>query len=135
MLAQSPLRQGGWPSQDEIFGDDVSQTLARVIDRDPDWSALPRAVPSALQVFVRRWLQKSPRQRVLDIGDVRLALEGAFDTPSTITSPAPDRTLSLWRRPLRAAIFALRLAAVTSLATSVAWFRVVGGSHVPRHAR
>jgi hypothetical protein len=50
MLAQSPLRQGGWPSQDEIFGDDVSQTLARVIDRDPDWSALPRAVPSALQV-------------------------------------------------------------------------------------
>jgi Tol biopolymer transport system component len=103
-------------------GDDVSQTLARVIERDPDWDALPRAVPPALQVFLRRCLQKAPRQRVQDIGDVRLALEGAFDTQPSVTSTAPVRPLSLWQRPLPAAVFALSLAALTSLAT--AWWAI-----------
>jgi serine/threonine-protein kinase len=115
-------------------GDDVSQTLARVIDRDPDWDALPRAVPPALQVFLRRCLQKPPRQRVQDIGDVRLALEGAFDTPPTVTSTAPDRTLSLWHRPLAVAILALSLAAVTSLVTSVACFAWWGIARPERRA-
>ena len=59
-------------------GDDVSQTLARVIDRDPDWDALPATLSAALDTCLRRCLQKDPRQRVRDIGDARLALEGAF---------------------------------------------------------
>jgi Tol biopolymer transport system component len=101
-------------------GDDVSQTLARVIERDPDWAALPRAVPPALQVFLRRCLQKAPGQRVQAIGDVRLALEGAFDTLPTVTSTAPGRPLRLWQRPLPAAVFVLSLATLTSLAT--AWW-------------
>jgi eukaryotic-like serine/threonine-protein kinase len=103
-------------------GDDVSQTLARVIDRDPDWDVLPKAVPPGLQVFLRRCLQKAPRQRVQDIGDVRLALEGAFDTQPSVTSTAPVRPLSLWQRPLPAAVLALSLAALTGLAT--AWWAI-----------
>ena len=62
-------------------GDDVSQTLARVIDRDPDWDTLPATTPAALGTYLRRCLQRNPRQRVRDIGDVRLAIEGAFDLP------------------------------------------------------
>ena len=61
-------------------GDDVSQTLARVIDRDPDWDVLPKTLAPALGTCLRRCLQKDPRQRVRDIGDVRLALEDAFET-------------------------------------------------------
>ena len=61
-------------------GDDISQTLARVIDRDPDWDALPKTLPSHLDTYLRRCLQKDSRQRVRDMGDVRLALEGAFET-------------------------------------------------------
>ena len=45
-------------------GDDISQTLARVIDREPDWSALPATVPPSLATYLRRCLQKDPRQRV-----------------------------------------------------------------------
>ena len=60
-------------------GDDVSKTLARVIDREPDWTALPSGVQPVLGNFLRRCLEKNPKERIRDIGDVRLAMEGAFD--------------------------------------------------------
>ena len=61
-------------------GEDVSHTLARVIERDPDWEALPDTLPPIVGVYVRRCLQKAPHDCVRDIGDVRLALSAAFDT-------------------------------------------------------
>jgi eukaryotic-like serine/threonine-protein kinase len=59
---------------------DVAETLARVIEREPDWAPLPATLPPAVRTYLKRCLQKDPRQRVQAIGDVRLALEGAFDT-------------------------------------------------------
>ena len=61
-------------------GDDVSDTLARVLMKEPDWTALPARLPSAVVTVIRRCLQKDHKQRVRDIGDVSLALEGAFET-------------------------------------------------------
>ena len=77
-------------------GESVSETLARVIEREPDWTKLPAALSPALRTYIRRCLQKDPRQRVQAIGDVRLALEGAFETalPQT-TAPA---VVAEWRR-------------------------------------
>ena len=72
-------------------GQGVSETLARVIEREPDWARLPAALPPALRTYITRCLQKDPRQRVQAIGDVRLALEGAFDTAA---APA---VVSQWR--------------------------------------
>jgi serine/threonine-protein kinase len=76
-------------------GESVAETLARVIEREPDWSGLPAALSPALRTFVRRCLQKDPRQRVQAIGDVRLALAGAFDTAA---APAAAAAVSQWRR-------------------------------------
>jgi serine/threonine-protein kinase len=61
-------------------GQGVSETLARVIEREPDWTRLPATLPPALRTYVMRCLQKDPRQRVQAIGDLRLAIEGAFDS-------------------------------------------------------
>ena len=78
-------------------GDDVSQTLARVIDRDPDWDALPATLSPALDTYLHRCLQKDPRQRVRDIGDLRLAMEGAFETTVGAPSePGVAPTLPVW---------------------------------------
>jgi len=60
-------------------GEDVSDTLASVLAREPDWSLLPPTVPPVLKTYLRRCLQKDRRQRIGDIHDVRLALDGAFD--------------------------------------------------------
>ena len=61
-------------------GDDVSETLARVIDREPDWAVLPDGLLPGLSNFLRHCLQKNPKKRIRDIGDVSLAMEGAFET-------------------------------------------------------
>ena len=58
--------------------EDVSMTLSSVLQREPDWSGLPSAVSPSLSVFLRRCLEKDPEQRLRDVGDVRLAMEGAF---------------------------------------------------------
>ena len=79
-------------------GDDVSETLARVIDREPDWTALPNSVPPGLSNFLRHCLQKNPKQRIRDIGDVSLAMEGAFETTAqqAIAEAQAPRRLQGW---------------------------------------
>jgi serine/threonine-protein kinase len=56
-------------------GEDVSQTLAAVIMKDPDWNVLPATTPSSIQRLVRRCLNKDPKQRLRDIGDARIGIE------------------------------------------------------------
>ena len=98
-------------------GGDVSETLARVIDREPDWAALPDNVPPVLNNFLRRCLQKNPKQRIRDIGDVQLAVEGVFETG--VGAPAgatATPTLHFWQRPFPLSVGALLLAVVSGLA-------------------
>src|SRR5262245_2596699 len=61
-------------------GDEVSDTLASVLAREPDWTLLPASLSPVLGTYLRRCLHKEPRQRIHDIADVRLALEGAFES-------------------------------------------------------
>ena len=77
------------------FGDeDVSMMLSKILQREPDFDALPSTVPARVSQVLRVCLRKDPKQRVADIRDVRLALEGAFETvgpQTTTTSSAADR--------------------------------------------
>jgi len=66
-------------------GDDLTDTLAAVVRAEPAWEALPDTWSPTLRVFLARCLHKDPNQRIHDIADVRLALEGAFET-----SPPPS---------------------------------------------
>ena len=95
-------------------GDDVSKTLARVIDRDPDWSTLPKALPPVLTNFLRGCLEKDPRKRIRDIGDVYLAIQGLFELhqetePEAVTS-GPRR--SVWLYVASAALVGVVVGAV-----------------------
>jgi hypothetical protein len=60
-------------------GADLAETLANVIRGEVDWGALPADTPRALRLCLRRCLQKDLAQRIHDIADVRLAMEGAFE--------------------------------------------------------
>ena len=101
-----------------FVGDDVSKTLARVIDREPDWAALPDTVPPVLSSFLRQCLQKTPQRRIRDIGDVRLAMEGAFETTlSAPTEPAVAPRLQVWQRP--GAVLAIAMIAVLGTGLAV----------------
>ena len=52
--------------------EDVSTILARVLDRDPDFTALPADIHPRLRELIERCLQKDVRRRYQDIGDVGL---------------------------------------------------------------
>ena len=93
-------------------GDDISQTLARVIDRDPDWQALPKTLPPASDIYLRQCLQRDPRERVRDIGDVRLALGGAYDAAASVPATYTARRVGglAWVASLIATVVATGLA-------------------------
>jgi serine/threonine protein kinase len=60
------------------FGaDTVTETLARVIEREPDWSRLPADTPPAIVRLLQRTLVKDPKRRLQSIGDARLEIEEA----------------------------------------------------------
>ena len=94
-------------------GDDVSETLARVIDREPDWARLPRQCPPVLSNFLRRCLAKNQKERIRDIGDVSLAMSGAFEVSDR--EEASVASLQFWQRPRPAAAMAAALMASTLL--------------------
>ena len=56
-------------------GDTLSDTLAAILERDPDCSMLPEETPRTIRHLIRRCLEKDPKQRLRDIGDARLDLE------------------------------------------------------------
>jgi serine/threonine-protein kinase len=90
-----------------------SETVAAIIEREPDWSALPPGLSPTLKIYLQRCLQKNPRERVHDVADVRLALEGAFEGPSDDSAKK-----SPWRKRSFAAIAAVVLAGASA---TTAW--------------
>ena len=47
-------------------GEDITDTIAAVVSKEPDWSRVPVPVSRLLQ----QCLQKDPRRRLRDIGDL-----------------------------------------------------------------
>ena len=111
-------------------GDDVSETLARAIDREPDWAALGDSVAPALSNVLRRCLQKNPKKRIRDIGDVSLAMEGAFETgvPPTSDVAAGKPQSAGWRRTM---LYVLAASVVGSLITGVAVWTLTRPAPLP----
>ena len=98
-------------------GATVSDTIAAVLERSPDWSALPPATPPAVRHVLARCLEKDPKHRWRDVGDVRIELDDAeawrpqTDSASPKTSRARER--AAWA--LLVAVTALVAAVVTSV--------------------
>ncbi len=60
-------------------GHTIADVLAAILERDPDWSALPAHTPSTVRRIVKRCLEKDPRGRLRDVGDARIELQDALD--------------------------------------------------------
>ncbi|MBI2215284.1 MAG: serine/threonine-protein kinase [Acidobacteria bacterium] len=63
-------------------GETVSDTLAAVLTRRPDLTALPPDTPTAISWILERCLEPDPRKRLRDIGEARLAIERSHDEPA-----------------------------------------------------
>jgi eukaryotic-like serine/threonine-protein kinase len=101
--------------------EDVSLTLARVLERDVDLSPMPSEIPVRVRQVIALCLRKDPTQRISDIRDVRLALEGAFETPSRSDSAATSPVSTRLR--LAAISIVAALALVTAAVLALVHFR------------
>jgi eukaryotic-like serine/threonine-protein kinase len=98
-------------------GEGVADILAKVIERDPDWTALPAATSPALRRLLRRCLEKNPRRRLADIADARLELEEAAG-PGAADAPEPDlKARAMWPRPL----VLVAIGVLAAAAAAAAW--------------
>ena len=94
-------------------GEDVSDTLANVLKSQPDWTALPSNVPSAIRTVLQRCLEKDRGRRVSDASTVAFVLEEPSSAATPVgsgalaqESPGPTRR---WLLPLVAAVAAATL--------------------------
>jgi len=71
-----------------FYGATVPDTMAAVLQREPDWARLPAQTSERIEQLLRRCLQKDRRQRLRDIGDVRLDLE---DVPPRVLAGSTRR--------------------------------------------
>ena len=84
-----------------VRGDSPSEILARVIEREPDWNALPSAVPPRIHELLRRCLEKDPKKRRRDIGDVRVEIDHALSEPEQACDAACRCSVELVPRDSR----------------------------------
>ena len=102
-------------------GEDVNDTLANVLKVDPDWSALPSEVPSAVRTLLQSCLTKDRRRRVADISTALFVLDKSPSlAPQAATfSAAPLPRRLLWGRVAALTGYAL---VVGAIAGTVVWF-------------
>ncbi len=87
-------------------GETVSDTLAAVLTREPDWNALPATVRGTVRTLLHDCLIRDPKQRLRDVGEARRAIERAgtgTTEPAAVVRPS-------WRRALAWTLFVLGLA-------------------------
>ncbi len=79
----------------------VSDAIAGVLAREPDWKALPPSVPEKLRGLLHRCLDKDPRLRLQAIGEARIILEAGAashheDTKTQRHQVKPGFSLVSW---------------------------------------
>jgi serine/threonine protein kinase/Tol biopolymer transport system component len=85
-------------------GDTVSETLAAVLMRDPDFSTLPADLHPKIREMLERCLEKDPRNRYSGISDARVDIKKVLADPrgiltqqvSSVESQAGRRSLIPW---------------------------------------
>src|SRR5262245_20811324 len=99
----------------EAFGcEDVPDILSRILQRDPDWSALPPDLSPQVATILRRCLEKDLMNRRRDIGDVRIDIEYALHEPKTspLSSSGLERSRLPWILLVSAGFLIVALAAL-----------------------
>jgi len=69
-------------------GETVSDTIGKILERDPDWSLLPASTPPQVRRLLQRCLAKDPKQRLRDIGEARIEIDAVKDESEGLADQA-----------------------------------------------
>jgi serine/threonine protein kinase len=97
-----------------FMGETSSDSIAKILEREPDWSALPAATPAPIRRLLVRCLAKDAKQRLRDIGDARIEIDAVEEVlPGSVAALAPA--------PVRRSVSFWLLAALALLAVIASW--------------
>jgi serine/threonine protein kinase len=102
-----------------LAGDTVSDTIAAILGREPDWAALPASTPAGVRRLLKRCLEKDTKRRLRDIGDAQVDLESAIGDAAA-PRDASGRTSTVPVRRLRLAVAVLGALLMVSLVAATA---------------
>ncbi len=102
-------------------GATVSDTLAAVLTREPDWTTVPADTPAPIRTLLRRCLEKDRKRRLDSAAAARLEIDDAMTPPTaaeatSASGASPGPTAAGGRR---GAVAALALAALSLVALAV----------------
>jgi hypothetical protein len=98
----------------------MSDIIAKILSREPDWTSLPAATPHGLVRLLRRCLEPDLKRRLRDLGDFDLALQATEPTGKIA-------------RPPRGVVIGAGIAAAGLLAgLGVTQFRQLPPANAPR---
>jgi Tol biopolymer transport system component len=113
-------------------GETVSDLIAAIFEREPDWELLPDGVPPSVGTLLKRCLDRNVKRRLRDIGDARLEIDDAISkrlsaaadsgtVSKTLDVSAPDG-----RRREQVAWLAAAVSFVAAIVTAaLLWWRAV----------
>jgi serine/threonine protein kinase/Tol biopolymer transport system component len=114
----------------------VTDTLAAVIQEQPDWTALPAALPPAITTLLRRCCEKDVRRRRRDIGDIRAELDDVLPQPDTApTHPSGSTGSRATRTAVRTLLTMAGVAVVAALAALAGQWMLATPLKPPAEAR
>ncbi|HYM22159.1 MAG TPA: protein kinase, partial [Vicinamibacterales bacterium] len=97
--------------------DDVSGTVAAILERQPAWDRLPPSTPPIVRRLLRRCLEKDPARRLRDIADARLDIEDALAPQAADSARAADASGGR-----SAASVAAAVAATALVTAAIVWW-------------
>jgi eukaryotic-like serine/threonine-protein kinase len=123
-------------------GDTLSDTIAAILEREPNWSVLPAATPAPIRRLLVRCLDKDVKRRLRDIGDARTEIDdmvsGAITLAPAASTIAPPSTSDAQMAALLVRRYRGRLILATALVLaavvgSVLLFRPAAPENVREH--
>jgi Tol biopolymer transport system component len=78
-------------------GNDVTDTLAFIITKEPDWRTLPASTPAQIRRLRHRGLEKDRKRRLADAADARLEIDDALTAPSHDASAVTGAGVAIQR--------------------------------------
>ncbi len=91
-------------------GEDVSETLAHILTKEPNWKALPVELSTRVWELLARCLTKDPKLRLQAIGEARIVLQSKLEDE-------PKSPISMWP------VIAVPVAVALGVALAALWPR------------
>ena len=106
----------------EFGGNTIADSIAKILQKDPDWEGLPQDTPLTIRRLLRRCLEKDPYDRVQHIGDARIEISQVLEQPSDdaygeLETASPAR----WQRPIPFAAMGLTMLLIGAFLGFLLW--------------